>query len=200
MSTSVVITFPTKHFHYAKASPFPILGATYPGGTPFTGLFETNADPTPNSEVFNFRIFDRNENSFQAPPGQPISPPPVVTPSIPRLPFEVNVIGLVPQDPPVVAFRNNVALATANSQTMQTFNSGWAFIDLSPNLGFITGDTRTAPQGESNITFNFFGNMYDNYRGLPAIGVVMTEFFNGSVNGFFGNTVPWQFEVDWEID
>jgi len=25
----------------------------------------------------------------------------------------------------------------------------------------------------------------------------MTEFYNGAVNGYYGNTVPWEYEVNW---
>jgi len=42
-----------------------------------------------------------------------------------------------------------------------------------------------------------FSTAFGQYFGLPAIGFVMTEFFNDSVNGFYGNTVPWQYAVDW---
>jgi hypothetical protein len=45
--------------------------------------------------------------------------------------------------------------------------------------------------------FNFFNNFFNYYQGLPAIGIVMTEFYNGAVSGYYGNTVPWQYGVDW---
>ena len=74
MSTSLVVTFPTKHFHYSKSSPFPILGATYPYGPPFTGAYETFGDHASNyGEVIGSRIWDRSEHELYA-PGDAISP------------------------------------------------------------------------------------------------------------------------------
>ena len=211
MSTSVVVTFPTKWAHYRVLTPFNILPAgTWPGPTPFTGAYETFGDTAPNGEVFNYRIWDRSESSFQRPPN-PISPSPPDVPSIPRLPYEVNVVGFYPIDPaPTVTptapvFRNNVTIATANTGTAQTFYSGWGWFDLSPEVGFVSGDTRSVRQGE-NVTvglwsyfpnFSFFNNLFTIYNGLPAVGIVMTEFYNDSVNGYYGNTVPWQYQVDW---
>lgn len=207
-TTSLVITYPTKHFHY------PGTATTLPATTlpPFTAVHELDG------EIFNPVIYDRNENSFQVPPGKPISPPPVINVLVPSLPYEVNVVGLDPHDPAVVDFRNNLALPTANSVSGQTFNTGWVKFDLSPP-SFGTTDSRTVPQGESGISFSFFNNFFGAvlpagqvaancgtaaspvacpgaYRGLPAIGVVMTEFFNDSVAGYFGNCVPWQYAVD----
>ena len=196
MSTSVVVTFPTKHFHYSKSSPFPILGLTYPYGPPFTGAYETVGDSATNyGEVIASYIWDRSEHPL-TPPTEAISPS--LQSGIPRLPYEVNVIGLYPTDPATASpvFRNNVTFATASTASAQIFYSGWGKIDLSPPL-YPINETRAAPQGESGIVFNFYNNFFTAYRGLPAIGIVMTEFYNGSSSGYYGNTVPWQYSVDW---
>jgi hypothetical protein len=194
MSTSVVITFPTKHFHYSTVSPFPIVTA-YPFGPPFTGARETLGDGPVYGEVIFSSIWNRSEVPLTL-PTTPISPS--LTGDIPRLPYEVNVIGLYPTDPAPSApiFRNNITFATASIASGQTFYSGWGKIDLSPPL-FPINETRTLPQGESGIVFNFYNNFFTAYRGLPALGIVMTEFYNGSNSGYYGNTVPWQYEVDW---
>jgi hypothetical protein len=195
MSTSVVVTFPTKHFHYSKTSAFPILGLVYPYGPPFTGAYETVGDSATNyGEVIASYIWDRAEHPL-TPPSEAISPS--LQTGIPRLPYEVNVIGLYPTDPATTApiFRNNVTFATASSANAQIFYSGWGKIDLSPP--FYTNDTRAYLQGETGIVFNFYNNFFTAYRGLPAIGIVMTEFYNGSSSGYYGNTVPWQYSVDW---
>ena len=212
MSTSVVITFPTKWAHYATASPFSIKTVlVYPGGTPFTGAREVYGDQslapaqiTPDyGEVIMNYIWDRAEHPL-IPPTEPISPG---VSRVPRLPWEVNVIGLYPLDPVPTApyFRNNVVFATASAASGQSFTSGWGEIDLSPwpNLG--AADTRVLPQGKSLVgtqwgVFNFFNNIFNAYRGLPAIGVVMTEFYNGTISGYYGNTVPWQYGVDWRTN
>jgi hypothetical protein len=205
MSTSVVVTFPTKWFHYTNTAPtFLTVGATWPYQPPFTGNCEVQGDCTTGTgggEIVNVRIWDRDENTFSIPGQRPISPPDVITPGLPRLPYEVNVIGLDPRDPALILFRNNVAIATANSTSGQIFNTGWGFIDLSPRIGFVTSDLRTIGQGEPGLVgpayngMDWFNNVFKSYRGLPAIGIVMTEFFNQTVEGYFGNTVPWQYSV-----
>jgi hypothetical protein len=134
------------------------------------------------------------------------------------LPYEVNILGLYPVYPAPAApyFRNNSNIPTQNNTTpIQTFYSGWGFFDLSPAPGFMTGDPRgnnytlgVARQGENVAldawsyfpNFSFYNNLFTTYRGLPAIGIVMTEFYNDAITpngGYFGNTVPWQYNVDW---
>jgi len=206
MSTSVVVTFPTKWFHYLNTAPtFFNVGAAWPYQPPFTGNCEVTGDcstGTGGGEIVNVKVWDREENTFTTKGQIPISPPEIITPGLPKLPYEVNVIGIDPHDPGHIIFRNNVAIATQNLTSGQTFNTGWGFIDLSPRRGFVTNDPRTIGQGEypgqvpAFNGFNFFGNLFTQYRGLPAIGVVMTEFFNDSVEGYYGNTVPWQYAVD----
>jgi hypothetical protein len=200
-STSVVVTFPTKHFHYTKTSPFPIVTA-YPWPRPFSGAYETIGDGTAYGEIFYYYIYDRSENTFSTPTLPPISPPPPTTPSIPRLPYEVNIIGLYPSiSLPTSYFRNNVLISTGTSSTTP-FLAGYAWLDLAPDL-FTTGETRPYIQGENFAYggnpwyFNFFGRDFSDYRGLPAIGIVMTEFYNDTVNGYYGNTIPWRYNVDW---
>jgi hypothetical protein len=221
MTTSLVVSFPTKAFHYvhllAGGGVFPIVTAGYPFGPPFTGTRETIGDelrtalpilalPTQDvGEVVRCWIWDRMEHLL-IPPTNPISPGqgnPLC-----RLPYEVNVIGLQAVDPAPIVFRNNWAIPTSNTTSSQAFYAGWGRIDLSPPVQ--TGDTRGtgglggARQGKgfgvgvnAPIVFNFFNNFFDRYYGLPAIGIVMTEFYNGAVSGYYGNTVPWQYGTDW---
>jgi hypothetical protein len=196
-TTSLVVTFPTKQFHYAKTTaheagrtftaPTPALS-----GAPFTGLRETLndhlfTDATHTAiaacsvgENVLFKIYDRNEHTFA--PGAPISPAPTIPPG--KLPWEVNIIGLYPSETMTPEFRNNVAVSTAGGG--QTFYTGYGILDLGDNN-----------QGKDNVTFNFFGNMFASYNGLPAIGIVMTEFYNGQVNGYYGNTIPFRYRTDW---
>jgi len=208
MATSVVVSFPTKHFHFDHPGFTP--GGVVGHVSPFTGLLETGADIFQVSplitggEVYVSRIFNRKEETFH-PPTIPVSPPTSTSQTI--LPWEVNIIGLLPKDPLPDPFargwRDNFLIATKNTAANQAFFSGWGEIDLSPEL--ITGDIRTVRQGRFGITFNFMNNIFDEYRGLPAVGIVMTEFFSDFVFkfgnfGYFGNTVPWQFGVAWDED
>jgi hypothetical protein len=194
MTTSLVVTFPTKHHHYSRAGTFPIIGlTTWPYGPPFTAATETAG------EVVTVSIYDRTERLLVRPVDS-ISPSP--TPGLSLIPFEVNILGLIPQENAAAQFRNNLMIATANVSTAQTFYNGWGEIDLSPALG-LAGDLRTRRQGEYPLappplfTFNFYNNFFDRYQGLPTIGLVMTEFYNDAVQGYYGNTVPWQYGVDW---
>lgn len=220
-STSVVVTFPTKTFHYCTLSPFtrqstagcgtniaPVRTQTpTDAGAPFTGARETKGDQlltTAQSagaydygEVIASYIFDRSEHVL-IPSTCAISP---CTPSLQRLPYEVNIIGLKPitaYSEDIVDFRNNVGWSTVSSALgAQTFYSGWAEIDLSSPHGVVSGDQRNIEQGKYLILFSFYNNLFSYYRGLPVIGVVMTEFYNGTVTGYYGNTVPWQYDVYW---
>ena len=221
MSTSLVISFPTKLHHYVHggvyaslADPPPLSGTQttpYPYRIPFSGAREVLGDETRSTaaipalatqdagEVVECTIWDRLEHQL-APPTIPISPG--RTPLC-RLPWQVNVIGLYPSETVSPnTFRNNWLLPTASATGSQTFYSGWGRIDLSPPLGVLSGDTRSVRQGAGPfradpIVFNFFNNFFNEYFGLPAIGIVMTEFYNDTVAGYYGNTVPWQYGVDW---
>ncbi|MGD0626656.1 MAG: hypothetical protein ABSB32_18345 [Thermodesulfobacteriota bacterium] len=195
MSTSEVITFPTKHFHYDttdnsrhESGALALIGTQKVLRPPFTGLRETLHDELVSTAIAAcsvgenviLKIYDRNEHTFA--PGAPISPPPVIPPG--KLPYEVNVIGFYPSESATSEFRNNVVASTAGGG--QTFYEGYAITDLG-----------SSDQGEDTITFNFFGNIFQSYNGLPAVGIVMSEFYNGGVQGYYGNTVPWQYRVDW---
>lgn len=197
MSTSAVITFPTKHFHYDRTNNSAHAGgagtALTVGLPPFTGIRETLNDHLVSpaisaclvGENVTFRVYDRKENTFA--PGEPVSPPQDIPPG--KLPWEVNVIGFYPQqrppDPPF--FRDNITVATASAAA--TFYTGYVDVDLAfPSLS-----------GKDNIVFNFFLNLFASYNGVPAVGIQMTEFFNGAVNGYYGDTVPWRYGVDWFV-
>jgi len=204
-STSAVITFPTKTFHYATTKPFAPIAA-YPFLPPFTGAFEALGDGTGAGEVVGCFIWDRLENLLSS-PQVPISPAGVS--GVCNLPYEVNVVGMYPVAGASPEFRNNLALSTASGAF--TFYSGWARIDLSPPFPTSSGDSRTVNttanggiasgagfrEGKQGIVFSFFNNVFAAYQGLPTLGLVMTEFYNGAVSGYFGNTVPVHYGVDW---
>jgi len=211
-STSVIVTFPTKWAHY-NITTSPYCGLTvYPFLQPFTAARNALGDEartgtcvavppqtstTSAGEVVGVKIWDRSEHLLVQ-PSNPISPSPLGQISV--LPWEVNVIGLLPADPIALGFRNNVGIATKNSASAQTFYSGWGQLDLSPAVPLVTGvDLRVVPQGKNAIAFNFFNNIFQAYRGLPAFGVVMTEFFNNPLEAYYGNTVPWQWVVDYRL-
>lgn len=219
MSTSVVITFPTKHFHYDAN--FDEGGVA--GWPPFTGNKETihdsNTTPNQGGEIYGHIIYNRDEDTFQI-PQEPISPPPPGPPPD-IIPWEVNVVGLLPIDPRPDPFtrgwRDNLIISTRNANLGITYNEGWSIMDLSPDL-FGVNDPRQADparsQGKLPVTvFNYMGTLFPTgpaaqvgwhwpgqeylgqYRGLPALGIVMTEFFNQALEGYYGNTVHWNYRA-----
>jgi len=193
-TTSWVITFPTKHFHYDRTNASRHeagVGTASLTGPPFTGLRETLNDhlvaPALTAcqvgENVTFRVYDRKENTFA--PGEPVSPPQLIPPG--KIPYEVNIIGYYPAarppDPPY--FRDNITVATASGSV--TFYAGYVNLDMSvPSL-----------LGKDAVVFNFFGNIFQSYNGLPSIDLQLQEFFNGAVNGYYGNTVPLRYGADW---
>lgn len=178
---SAVVTFPTKHFHFAVDPPFSLnanTGTTYgrkglPGpifGEPWT------AATANNSETISLTIWDRNENPFSPPPG--FESPPVESGKL-GLPFEVNIIGLYPVSgtPTLTNPRDNIGFGTGG------FDSGWFLMDF-PN-------GKCLPDGNNRLqAFNFWGNFFYQYIGLPAIGLAVQEFFNGHAGGAYGEILP----------
>jgi hypothetical protein len=112
---SLIITFPTKHFHF--------------GGRP---LYTTHTPPftvshANDGEPVDVTIYDRDEHT--APTG--FTSPQSETQY--SLPWEVNVIGLYPTAPTMPAFgsRNNVAWSTG------TFQAGWVWVDLYNDIHYV---------------------------------------------------------------
>ncbi len=187
-STSLVVTFPTKNFHYDTNTLAHAAGGVAGIGAPFTGLRETYNDhlvtPSPLTagqvgESVLFKIYDRKKTTFAS--CLPIDR------TIPcgKLPYEVNVIGFYPSTAIIAPiFRNNVVTDTTDGGT-NVFNTGYMIIDLGNHN-----------QGKDNITFTFFGLYYHSYNGLPAVGIEMQELFNDATLQYYGNTIPWQYRVD----
>lgn len=112
---SMIVTFPTKHFHFDVRPEYTLLPDD--AGTPFTG---TDAN---YGEVIRIGIYNRDEKPFKPEEGwwSPRIRPVIV------LPWEVNVVGLYKSTGPVlpaVGERNNVGFTTGG------FETGWVFIDL----------------------------------------------------------------------
>ena len=179
MSTSVVITFPTKHFHYDSS--FHAGGVA--GWAPFIGYHETSNDGGDGGEGMQALIYNREGV------GIPVPCTPSIPPVCPQtvLPWEVNVVGIskgIEWDPFSRGFRDNILVSTGGLG--RNCNEGWGLFDLSP--GSIGGPVNRAnrSQGKTNITFSLMEALFSGgarpgqYRGLPAIGVVMTEFYNDS--------------------
>jgi hypothetical protein len=164
---SLIVNFPTKHFHYDAKRDI-ILTAN----NPFTGLKENDG------EVIELTIYDRNENYIK--PSQFWSPPKKL-----KLPYELNICGLYQGSGNAPRGRDNVAFDTG------TFDSGWVWI-LFDTQGAVP---LVQPRGQA--FFNHFGNFFDEYWGLPAVGLQLQEFSNGAVGGFYGDMNDIWYEVEW---
>lgn len=175
--TLVVVTFPNK----------------YENCTVSNGSWVGDAIPLPpfecaGSEEIVCTIYDRLEN-FQEEDEEFISPSP--TPGRCTLDREVNIIelALTSNDPDD---RADQVFATG---ALPAGESGWLDLDLARNPAgaiihgqSVVGGAMT--QGDNNILSVYL----DGYHGLPTVGLVMQEFFNGNVGGTYGNTVPPLYE------
>jgi hypothetical protein len=181
-TTQMVVTTPGKHLYCTT------LGTDVP---PFQCQITSPAwDPAGirlgalGGEEIDCEVYDRQENFFK--PDEPegcgyVSPceaPPVV-PERCYLPYEQTIIGI-----------NAVEdLGTgADVQFLTGFlpagASGWVELDLSRNLENAT------IHSETGGFMGMLGIAVDGYVGLPATGLVLQTFENGSAGGTYGNAIP----------
>ena len=194
---SLILTFPTKWFHFCPRPNYSAKGvlfggvyactSTYPLVPPWTAL-HANA-----SEKILVTVFDRNENRL-APPKTFISPTPQGAPV--GLPFEVNVISLYKGTPPVVPaanIRDNVAFSTTNAGT--TIDAGYVQIEFLPDQS-ATGNPVSSINPKITKYLNF-GYFYSGYQGLPVLGLSLQEFSNFAAGGWYGDIRPVFYDVEW---
>ena len=183
---SLIVTLPTKHFHFG-IRPNYILGSTSEASPPpFTGQHANYG------EKIGVHIFDRLEHPFEPEEGwwSPRDKPTIV------LPWEVNLIGLYQGSGPslpAIGQRNNLGFSTGTPG----FQTGWLWLDLS-----IWGDTTNLDHYVHLGSGDFFvhlGNLFDGYHGLPAISLALQEFSNGNVGGYYGAIFPAFYEVAWDL-
>ncbi|MDG2304641.1 MAG: hypothetical protein P8R42_08270 [Candidatus Binatia bacterium] len=170
--TLVVVTFPDKYENCSAAN------GTWTGPTTANGPFECGS-----TEEVTCTIYDRLENFFEEEEGF-ISPSP--TAGRCTLDREVNVIQLA-QSAVDADGRADVVFATGS---LPAGSSGWLDLDLARNLLGTVIHKQVIGAGENNVLGIYMGG----YHGLPAVGLVIQEFFNGSVGGVYGNTVPPLYE------
>ncbi len=190
---SAIVTFPTKHFHFAEDPPYSLNSNTItydrterPRGEPFEG------ETSNSGEEISLIIWDRDENPFQPPPGYE-SPTPEREKLL--LPYEVNIIGLYKGEaaPTLTNPRDNVGFPTG------TFESGWFVMDF-PEYKLLDPEAAGVYGGNTKITnFLFYGNTFNAYVGLPLIGLVAQEFQNSTVGvgAAFGEFLPVFYDVLW---
>jgi hypothetical protein len=181
---SLIVTLPTKHFHFGGRPNYTLglKSVAYP--EPFTG------EHANYGEKIGVHIFDRNENPYEPEEGwwSPRDKPTIV------LPWEVNVIGLYQsQGPslPAIGQRNNVGFTTGG------FDSGWLWLDLSIYDDAL-GHYVHLVEGVDTL-FDHLGHYFWGYHGLPALSLALQEFSNGNVGGYYGAIFPAFYEVSWDL-
>ena len=170
---SLIMTFPTKHFHF-DSKPYWSIKAS-PLGKPWTVAHMNGL------ETISLKICDRNENcltgGWWSPPGASAG-----------LPYEVSILGLYVSTPPTVpaaGIRDNVAATTSGYQ------AGWVAVD------FTNIPNPWPPKGKLTY-YGWFDLEFTCYTGLPVIGLAMQEFQNGAVGGWYGEILPAFYRVHWD--
>ncbi|OGP88498.1 MAG: hypothetical protein A2156_03490 [Deltaproteobacteria bacterium RBG_16_48_10] len=182
---SMIMTFPTKHFHFT--------------GRPnylWNDLYPFSGDTANSGEIVHVHIYDRNENPFQPEEGWWS---PRITPQI-ALPWEVNVVGLYQAAGPTlpaIGQRDNLAFTTGG------FDSGWVWFDLFASD--IASDLQHYAWYDDydnyNGLFGHLGRGFYRYDGLPVVALGWQEFVNLTVGaGYYGTSSPAFYEVSWWED
>ncbi len=197
---SLIITFPTKNFHFCgkpdytlKGDPSASCAPTYPLGSPFNptlvswvgyGYFTAGSGA---GEQIDLTLFDRDQ--YRAGPIPPCFLSACPLPIPPGLPWGLNMIGLYPGVGaiPGQGFRDNVAFYTG------VFQSGFIGI-IFPGTGHIQ------PLNPKITKFQHFDMPFGAYEGMPVIGVALQEFQNSNVGGFYGDTWDVFYKTKWVPD
>jgi hypothetical protein len=184
-NTQMVVTTPGKHLYCTTlgtdVAPFQCQitsPAWDPAGIRLGAL---------GGEEIDCEVYDRQENFFKpdAPEGcgfvSPCEAPPVV-PERCYLPYEQTIISIEAVED----------LGTgADVQFLTGFlpagASGWVELDLTRNLENATIHSET---GGDPSYMQVLGIAVNGYVGLPATGLVLQTFENGSAGGTYGNAIP----------
>jgi hypothetical protein len=191
--TSTVVTFPTKHFHFASSSPFTLRSNSgvygvgdFPWGSPFAGATSNTG------ELVGVRVWDRSEHEFSIPGGFESPPPPTISNG---LPWEVNVIGwYTGSSSPTLVGRDNVGFPVGDSVF-----SGWFLLEFDQVRDLSVGTP--SPIGNNKLfDFDYFGNLFRAYKGLPALALIIQQFnnLNLTAGGAYGEILPAFSRPDWE--
>jgi hypothetical protein len=195
---SLILTFPTKHFHFCQRPNYTARGVSTtpadcvagPPTAPWTVHDVTYGDHNANTLEISYQIFhDRNENRFLPPPCYLATCPPYSPPFGSR--YGVDIIGLYQGYFPFVILslwlRDNTAWST------NVFDSGFIEV-LFPNANHIQ------PLNPKITKFLHFDMLFSGYEGLPVIGLALQEFENNNVGGFYGDTRDVFYKIKWRTE
>lgn len=174
---SLIITFPTKHYHYYHVEKRPRKATT---DNAFQAPYENDG------EEVGVVIWDREEHKFTLKKGF-VSPLPTRKPV--ALPYEVNVIGFYPGTTATATGRDNIAFPVGE------FKNGWVWVNLNP-----TESPKTAAPVKIDY-YQLFGNLFDRYHGLPALALQLQEATNLTVGegAYYGEINEAWYEVEWRL-
>jgi hypothetical protein len=182
---SLILTFPTKHFHFCQGPNYTARGVSTtpadcvpgPPTAPWTATDFYFGDHNANTpEICNPALYDRYENRVIPPPCYVTCPPP------PALYHGVNVVGL---NSPVQENRENTAWGPI------PFDSGFVEVWF-PNTG------QVQPLNPKITKFLHFDMLFSGYEGLPVIGLALQEYQNNNVGGFYGDTRDVFYRMEWK--
>jgi hypothetical protein len=190
---SLILTLPTKHFHFCQRPNYTARGVSStpadcvsgPPTSPWTATDSNYGDHNANTpEKYDPQFYDRNENRFQIPPCYVTCPPGTAL----GLYYGVNVIGLYQGSAPYVPARQN---RDNKAFSTSTFESGFIEIKF-PNTG------QVQPLNPKITKFLHFDMLFSGYEGLPVIGVALQEYQNDNVGGFYGDTRDVFYRTGWK--
>lgn len=166
-ATDWVITFPTKRYYYASATP-------WAARTPFTAAGTTAGA----CETIGFTYFNREENGA-APIDADFSPPPPSGPSS-TLCWEANVLSLRTDsssgDSLVLGSRNVRDLAITNGA-----QNGWGRLTFTGTNAVNVGLASDATSETGNWSVPSQAAGVQRYYGLPVVGFMVRTFNNGTL-------------------
>ena len=185
-STRVVFTLPTKHlkcslnggqtdFNGVPKPPFSCQGANSGGAI---GGEQIGCVP------YN-RIEDFVEGDDIFSPGET---------SVCRLPRELSIVGIVADDSPSSQSVSSTVDEFINVTGIPREHfAGWVDFNLFTDPA-VASQIHEQTLLNPDVT-NLLGLGFTGYRGLPALTLILQEYFNGNVGGVYGGAVPAPYEV-----
>jgi hypothetical protein len=170
-STNVVVTLPTKYANcLLNAAQNNYVARRYP---------QTSFTCSSLGEEIACTVYNREEE-FDSPEEPPFSPGEPDEACV--LPRELTIFHLSVDGG--LGALGDIGFATGN---LDPSDSGWLDLDLVRNA---QGAIVHQEEFPNVTTHDILGAYLFGYRGLPATGLVVQEFFNGNVGGTYGATVP----------
>ena len=185
-STRVVFTLPTKHLKCALNG----------GQTDFNGVSKppfscqgANSGGAIGGEQIGCVPYNRIEDFVE---GDDIFSPGET--SVCRLPRELSIVGIVADDSPSSQSVSSTVDEFINVTGIPREHfAGWVDFNLFTDPA-VASQIHEQTLLNPDVT-NLLGLGFTGYRGLPALTLILQEYFNGNVGGVYGGAVPAPYEV-----